>query len=37
MMGVEKQLVVRGGKISFSEGRGNKYHFQTEIWTPGKE
>ncbi len=34
-MGVEKQHVARGGKISFSEGGGgNKYRFRTEIQTP---
>jgi hypothetical protein len=31
MMGVEKQRVMRGGKISFSEGEGNKYHFWPKI------
>jgi hypothetical protein len=33
-MGVVKRVVRRGGKISFSEGGGNKYHFRTEILTP---
>jgi hypothetical protein len=29
-----KRHVVRGGKISFSEGGGNKYRFRIEILTP---
>jgi hypothetical protein len=35
IIGVEKQLVVRGGKIKFSGwGGGNKYSFRTKILTP---
>ncbi len=31
MMGVEKQRVAKGAKISFSEGGGEKNRFWTEI------
>jgi hypothetical protein len=33
MMGVKKRHVVRGEKISFSEGGGDKFRFRTEIYT----
>jgi hypothetical protein len=31
MMGVKNDMSGEGGKISFLQGGGNKYHFATEI------
>jgi hypothetical protein len=37
MMGAEKWRVMRGEKISFSKGGGNKFNSRTEIKTPEQE